>query len=165
MDPERWMGICEKLAVTFTGPYVGYEMETRPLAPYIARINRQGFLTTSSQPGGTKGMRPFQRAYVAGVLPSARAARLQQRLMELPGFIVQTPYDAYNVIVAKGMTAGGVLTSWGGLMAPDIYEMQYGLTPVDFLHLSAMQIVDVSWGGEDSFWEDLIQALASIPPI
>ena len=138
-----------------------YAHETSCISDYLIRINRLGFLTTSSQPGGTRGIRPSQRAYVAGLMLSDDTARFNERLGRVyPEAVVRDPSSG---LLPVGRETDGTVCSfaWGGRMGDAIYRDEYALSDDDMASLRIIEVVDTAWDGNPVFWTAVIQALVA----
>lgn len=141
--------------------------ESGPLVPYLAALNRAGFLTTDSQPGEDLG-HSRQRAYVDG-LTNVEMTRRIERLALVS--------DLYVVVVAPGASGGAMLPvttdlfrphSWGGFMSPDeetgVFHEVLGFEeccgPVRGLREAwSVCVIDLCWGRKEYLWRVLTDEL------
>jgi hypothetical protein len=135
--------------------------ETDPvIRTTLARVNRAGWVTDSSQPGTDRGT-VRQRAYVTGVAPPA-LAQSAQRLAAASGLLVirgrqhRGRANAVPVTVRHGQE-----TTWLGSWAPPDNDVLLdaplpaaGVTAVR--ESDALQVYDPVWGRNDVLWPWLL---------
>lgn len=152
-------------------PFPGHQTEvpddeTTELVPILARLNRSGFITDSSQPGE---LSPdwWQRAFVEGfagigkvvaICDAVRPTRLVV-LAYAPGQ-PQVPEDRWLRIPVS--LDGALENTWlGSCMSPDVVRLNFAEDHhpdyVDWLAEDAWQVAvfDPEWGDNDLLWATL----------
>lgn len=153
--------------------YGGPDPETIPLVPVLARLNRAGFVTTASQPGGDgtgyDGARWQQRAAVEGFAGSYLAQRLQHAVIDAGlDYVLHAPGDLpwwrYRTDREMVVTLrDGEEYTWFGqhLSRRDIrsWRVGWGACHRDAVKAlcSAWQVtlIDPEWGRESLLWDTL----------
>lgn len=145
-------------------PGYGPDEETRDLIPVLAKLNRCGVLTVSSQPGeqavGYDGRWWKQRAAVAGFVSPEIARRLTEALPDELTVIVHEPYIPSAVNSAVVTTVDGEsYTDFGAYRSPRQVRSEYAIChqlAQDAVAEAYQAIVfDPVWGRNDVLWPAL----------
>jgi hypothetical protein len=165
-------------------PGEGPDLETAPLVPVLAAVNRAGFVTTGSQPGGrwvTGGTCWEQRAAVEGLAGPEMAARIRDLAAEAGLTVLARPPGAvprwrtrYGAGVCVSRISGsrseevtwfGVVRSRRHLGSPVTGYGACGPAAVRAV-CSAWQVavLDPGWGRDDRLWLVLAAAGTGTEP-
>lgn len=150
-------------------PGYGPDPETAELIPVLARLNRAGFLTDSSQPGADEtidGHHWKQRAAVTGfiddedLLEDLSAAAIDAGLLVLIHRPAPSPtLHGYTVTRLDGQPH----TTFGDYVTPrDLRGMWPVINRQAFdavAHATQLTIVDPRWGSDDRLWRALDNAI------
>lgn len=142
--------------------------ETTPLVSSLAKMNRAGFVTVTSQPGydgeGYDGSNWKQRAYVQG-FASGHAARCLRRVTlrsDIVAYAVDSPTNAAWMTVPATQCAGKRTLVVGRPVAPD--ELDFN----DACNATMMEVLrsayyvclfDPKWGRKGYLWDQVEQVL------
>jgi hypothetical protein len=148
----------------YYGPAV--EEETVAIGPYLAALNRAGFLTTDSQPGLDNGYSSKQRAFVEGLVKNPIFARLIERLA--------LTSDLYVLVSHRGQAAGLRIPvtiddfkafTFAGDSWEDMNGEAFGIEGFSEVCSEAalrelketfyVCIIDLCWGRRDYLWQTL----------
>jgi hypothetical protein len=151
------------------GPFVCDE--SLPLVPYLAALNRSGFLTTTSQPGFTRGHINKQRAFVDGLVKDPEVVRKIDRLSLVS--------DLYVLVCPRGNPAGIKLpvtiedfkaSGFSGEAWADVEDDYiFGIDNFKEIYNDALFrdlsttyyvcIIDLCWGRANHLWEVITREL------
>ncbi len=145
---------------TYGAPTV--DDETAPLVPYLAALNRAGFLTTNSQPG-EDSPEWKQRAFVDGYALEHVARRVARMSLYTDLHVVTVPPGLSAgfhtpVILRDFMPHGWSCFSRSG-EAEMIAEYCGPLAARELLSAWSVSVVDLSWGRTDHLWRNLSREL------
>ena len=134
--------------------------ETDPLVPYLAAMNRSGYLTTCSQPGA--GAAPdAQRAMVEGLCDQGCADRLASLSLDTE-LIVITHYPGLDATYEIPITQEDGRTFSIAAGAHTGYELWAGIhrdTEHQLLAAHNVAVIDPSWGRNDLLWPAVVEVL------
>ncbi|WP_051451056.1 DUF6919 domain-containing protein [Actinospica robiniae] len=134
--------------------------ETVSLIPHLARANRNGFVTTSSQPGVALADCSGQRAFVGGFCTADTAERIQDACLGTDLIAIATPPAwenptriAVSIRDAKPCTWAGAVVS---VVDIGVYYGEDCPRAVASLFLAwQVAIIDPAWGRARLLWERL----------
>lgn len=137
--------------------------ETKSLIPHLARANRHGFVTVTSQPGVKMVDGCGQRAYVDGFCSAETAVRIQAACQGTDLVAVLTPPTWENPTKIPVSIVDGKECTWVGAATPmvDIAAFYGEDTPRALASLfiaCQIAIVDPVWGRAELLWERLDSA-------
>jgi hypothetical protein len=143
--------------------------ETRPLQNSLASVNRQGLVTTFSQPGqALDNQGSSQRAAVEGFAKETIAKRIATLTLytELLTFIF--PPDVtwgYQIpITLEDYHPFTWLGAWDAELVLDGFEEVCSDEAIMELRRAwGVVVIDLNWGREDYLWRHLAHALVSSP--
>lgn len=145
-------------------PRYGPEAETEDLVPVLAALNRQGYVTTDSQPGvrefTTSGAFWFQRAAVTGfVRDPALVLRLVDAAETAGLKVIVNDFDDAPGHSAAAVTTcdGELVTAFGGALPPgELQVMWRGLGRGAYAEITRarqLTLVDTRWGPSALLWD------------
>jgi len=149
----------------------GPDEETEHLIPVLARLNRGGFFTTGSQPGGegetASNGEWRQRAAVDGfITDDGLLCRIDDALARVDGltWVVNTASwwrDDYRPAEPVTWADGQDYTWFGARLSRRHLRFPYGETGALPALFGAWQVtvVDLEWGRDDRLWPVLDEAL------
>lgn len=137
--------------------------ETNPIAPYLATLNRSGFLTVCSQPGQDE-YDWKQRAFVDGYALEPVARRLAQLTLSTDLLVVTAPpsvHIGYRLpVILRDFQPHGWSGSTG-FEELEFFREDCGPSAVAQLSQAwSVSVVDLVWGRERHIWEELARALS-----
>jgi hypothetical protein len=143
--------------------------ESKPLIPYLAALNRAGFLTTSSQPGEDRG-HSKQRAFVDGLALKETALRIERLSMFSDLYIMTTEPGRFNGCMMPITIDEFRPHSWGGAASLDdengifteVMNFQENCNERAMQHLSQaweVCVIDLCWGRSEYLWNQLANEL------
>ena len=143
--------------------------ESKEIIPYLAALNRAGFLTTCSQPGEDHG-HSRQRAFVDGLALKDTAMRIERMSLFTDLYVMSAEPGHYNGCMMPVTTDVFRPHSWAGAASLDD---ETGIF-MEVLHFekycseSAMQelsqahqicVIDLCWGRTDYLWTQITNEL------
>jgi len=141
----------------------GVAEETNPIAPYLANLNRSGFLTVCSQPGQDEPDWK-QRAFVDGFALEPVARQLAKVTLATDLLVVAAPpgyHTGYRLpVILRDFQPHGWSGSTG-FEELEFFHEDCGLFA--FAQLSeawSVSVVDLVWGRERHIWEELARAIS-----
>ena len=143
--------------------------ESKPLVPYLAALNRAGFLTTCSQPGEDDG-HSRQRACVQGLALEETALRIERLSLTSDLYIMTAEPGRYNGCMMPITIDFFRPHSWAGSASLDDetgvfndvlgFEKHCGEGAVRGLREAwEVCVIDLSWGRERYLWDVLANEL------
>lgn len=134
--------------------------ETAPLIPYLARANRNGYVTTDSQPGVALADGCGQRASVDGFCTRDTAERIQDACLGTDLVVIATPPAWENPTRIAVSIRDGKPCTWAGAVASVVdigrYYGEDCPRVVASLFLAwQVTILDPVWGRIGLLWERL----------
>lgn len=139
--------------------------ETAPLIPYLARANRNGFVTCVSQPGVGPTGDHSQRAFVDGFCDGPTAGRIHRACRGTDLVVIETPPAWENPTRITVTMRGGKPCTWaGGVNTAVDIAVHYGedcpRAVASLFLASQVVIIDPVWGRQGLLWETLDTAWA-----
>ncbi len=141
------------------------DSESASLIPMLVRMNRSGFMTTSSQPGliaVPEGS--AQRAYVEGFCNEETAYKIQTALLyEELVVITFAPDCESDSSIAVTIDDGQPFTFLGRWSVEEFNFYRNGNPRLDMALDAALclQVFDPVWGRNDRLWDTLCRALST----
>lgn len=156
----RWLERDIDYLPGYGEPEAGPDAETAELVPYLARANRNGYVTNFSQPARTFAGAGGQRAAVDGFCTEETAERIQAVILRTPLIVITTPAGWDNPTQIPVTMDGGEAFTWvGGAMSPEDISDQYGddcpHAIVDLAIAWQVAVLDPEWGRAGLLWERL----------
>jgi hypothetical protein len=139
------------------------DVETTPLIPFLAAMNRMGYVTEFSQPAEVKAD-SAQRAVVSGYCLEGNAERLASLSLETE-LIVITHYPGMPATYEIPITRIGNATSTivPGYLLPDAnlwpWDHYHPLLVAEAAASYFVTICDPRWGRNDLLWDASLEAL------
>jgi uncharacterized protein DUF6919 len=169
-DAKTFKELCEINAQFVEGPD-NMDSESKPLIPYLAALNRGGFLTMSSQPGEDHG-HSKQRAFVAGLASKDVALRIERLTLCSDLYIMTTEPGHYkgcmmpvtiDVFRPHTWVGDASLDEETGIFT-DVLELQEqeGCNESVMAELREaweVQVIDLCWGRTHYLWNVLANEL------
>ena len=169
-EAQSFHELCSLTAAFIDGqlPYMpewggsSVDAETSPLVPYLAALNRAGFLTTTSQPG-EDFPKWKQRAFVDGFALEPVARRIARLSLYSDLHIVVSPpgfeVGFHTPVILRDFQPHG----WAGFCrgTPDD-EFGEDCSPAARIALQkawCVSVVDLAWGREEHLWKELTREL------
>ncbi|MGI9175411.1 MAG: DUF6919 domain-containing protein [Rhodothermales bacterium] len=168
---RSFQDLCGLIASFIEGnlPYMpGYsgsevDEETNSIAPYLAVLNRSGFLTIRSQPGQNEPDWK-QRAFVDGYALEPVARYLSTLTLSTDLLVVTAPPGVevgYRLpVILRDFQPHG----WAGSTSFDelsVFAEDCSTSALAELQQAwSVSVVDLAWGRERHIWEELTKALA-----
>lgn len=165
---ETFEQLCELTAKFIEGkspfcPSYGgaADPETQSLVPYLAALNRSGFMTESSQPGEeTESYK--QRSYVDGYARETTAKQIARMSLYIDLHIV-----VYPVGQAIGSQTPVTVSdfhpfTWSGFFTGEeveFYAQEFPNVQTILEPLWGVSVIDLVWGRQDYLWENLTREL------
>ncbi len=136
--------------------------ETGPLIPYLAALNRAGFMTTNSQPG-EESPEWKQRAFVDGYALEHVAKRIARVSLHTDLHIVVVPpgFEAgfHTPVIVRDFMPHG----WAGFSHRGDIESfadECGSLAIQELRTAwSVSVIDLKWGRTDHLWSNLAREL------
>lgn len=153
-------------AIDYQPGYIGGpEQETQPITGHLAGYNRNGFLTTASQPGIPTKAGSGQRAWVEGFCTEQAAERIHRAAMhtELIALYARGAYRSNSARIAVTTIDDNDLTFAGPMTVDYINEYYARDCPqalITLHHAWQFALVDPQWGRNTLLWDLLTDALA-----
>lgn len=136
--------------------------ETKEIEEFLVRLNREGFLTTHSQPGVEMGSYK-QRAQVDGFADRRFALEIGARELYSELRIEFLPVDSVRFLWMPITQEDGQPTTWVGSVSPkedELFQFGRAITPDVLAELQTkwfVCVVDPVWGRKEYLWETLLK--------
>jgi hypothetical protein len=153
----------------------GLDEETADLIPVLAAVNRAGFVTTDSQPGGVEvvdGVRWVQRAAVTGLVADEGLLSRIRQACEAAGLLVmlfRPPRDRRSQDIPATFRDGVAVSSFGRELSLLELESDWRrLGPAALAEVTSawqVTIIDLEDGRNDWLWPALAEALKPVEQV